>query len=127
MPANIRIIHAQEFIKANPEGQLNLDESMKMLIEIASASAPLVDYDIILDTRKTQSRMSETDLWFLASELNNYFSKTFSRTQKTAVLCPLQQSDNAKFFALCAKNRGFKVKAFTSFEEAYEWLIADRA
>ena len=127
MPANIRIIHAQEFIKANPEGQLNLDESMKVLIEIASASAPLIDYDVILDTRKAQSRMSEADLWFLASELNNYFSKAFSRTQKTAVLCPLQQFDNAKFFALCAKNRGFQVKAFTSFEEAYEWLIVDRA
>ena len=120
MSANIRIIHAQEFIKANPEGQLNLDESTKMLIEIASVSAPLTDYGIILDTRKMQSRMSEADLWFLASELNNYFSKAFSWAQKTAVLCPLEEFDNAKFFALCAKNRGFRVKAFTSFEEAYE-------
>lgn len=126
MPANVRIIHAQEFIKANPEGQLDLEESTKMLIEVASVSAPLAYYDIILDTRKTQSKMSEADLWFLASELSNYFSKAFSRTQRTAVLCPLEQFDNAKFFALCAKNRGFQVKAFTSFEEAYEWLIADR-
>jgi len=41
MPDNIRIIGAQEFIKANPEVQFNLDESRKMLIVIASVSAPL--------------------------------------------------------------------------------------
>jgi hypothetical protein len=126
MPANIRIIHAHEFMKASPEGKLNLEESKKLLIEIASASAPLADYDIILDTRKAHSGMSATDLWHLAAELSTHFSATFSKTQRTAILCSVERFDHATFFALCARNRGFRVRAFTAFEEAYEWLTADR-
>lgn len=46
--------------------------------------------------------------------------KTFSC--KTAVLCPAARFDNAAFFELCAHNRGLSVKAFTSFEDAMDWL-----
>jgi len=41
MPANIRIIHAHDFIKANPEGKLDLEESKKLLIEVAAVAADL--------------------------------------------------------------------------------------
>ena len=125
MPANIRIIHAHDFIKATPEGRLDLEESMKLLTEIASAAAPLVDYHIILDTRKAQSEMSVSDLWHLAAELSKNFHKAVSRIPKTAVLCPRERFDHAEFFALCAQNRGYQVSAFTSFEDALEWLIAN--
>jgi hypothetical protein len=121
MSTNIRIIHAYDFIKATPEGKLDLQESKKYLMEVVSASTTLVDYEIIVDTRKAQTVMSITDLWYLASELANH-RKTFSR--KTAVICPLEEFDQAGFFALCAKNRGVRVQAFTSFEDAIEWLIA---
>jgi hypothetical protein len=122
MPTNIRIIHAHEFIKATPEGHLDLEESKKLLMEIASASAPLLDYEIILDTRKAQTEMSITDLWHLAAELSN-LRKAFSR--KTAVLCPLERFKYAEFLAVCAQNRGLQVMAFTSFEDAIEWLVAN--
>jgi len=39
------------------------------------------------------------------------------------VLCPLEKFDHSRFFALCAENRGFSIRAFTSYEEAMEWLI----
>ena len=120
MPADIRVIHAHEFIKATPEGQLDLEETKKLLIELASASVPLVDYDVILDTRKAQSIMSVLDLWDLAAELSK-LRKAFSR--RTAVLCPVGRFDHAEFFALCAQNRGFRVRAFTSFGDAMEWLL----
>lgn len=124
MASNIRIIHAHDFIKATPEGKLDFAKTKKLLIEIASASAPLGEYDILLDTRKAQSGMSVTDLWYLAAELGN-LRDPFSRPIKTAVLCPLIRFDLAEFFALCAGNRGFNVGAFTSLEDAIEWLIAD--
>ncbi|HVN70851.1 MAG TPA: hypothetical protein VMU10_02415 [Desulfomonilia bacterium] len=120
MPTNIRIIHAHDFIKATPDGLLDFEKTKKLLIEIASTSNSLADHDIILDTRKTQSGMSVTNLWNLAAELSN-FRKAFSR--KTAVLCPQEHFDHAAFFALCAQNLGFRIKAFTSFEEAIGWLI----
>jgi len=121
MSTDIRIIHAHDFIKATPEGQLDFDTSKKGLVKIASVSATLGDYEIILDTRKAQIEMSVTDLWYLATELSK-LGEAFSR--RTAVLCPLDRFDQAGFFALCAQNIGFQVRAFTSFEEAVEWLIA---
>ncbi len=122
MPTDIRIIHAQDFIIGSPEGKLDLEKSKEVLIKVASASAHLADYAIILDTRKAQSEMSVVNLWYLAAELSK-LRGAFSR--KTAVLCPLEEFDQGEFFALCAKNRGFNVSAFTSFEHAIEWLTAN--
>jgi len=119
----VRIIRAHDFIRAAPQGELDLKESEKLLKEIASGSAVLADYELILDTRRAQIEMSATDLWYLASELSK-LRGTFSR-HKMAVLCPLERFDRAEFFALCAKNRGFQVMAFTSFEDAIEWLTAN--
>lgn len=123
MSTNIRIVHAHDFIRAAPEGDLDLEESQRLLMEIASVTAGLVNYEIIIDTRKAQIEMSATDLWYLAAELSS-LRKAFFR-KKTVVLCPVERFDKAGFFALCAKNRGFRVKAFTSFEDAIEWLIAN--
>jgi hypothetical protein len=118
----IRIIHSHDFIKATPEGLLDLEKSKEVLMEIASSSVSMGDYEIILDTQKAQVEMSTFDLWYLAAELSK-FRKAFER--KIAVLCPLKGFDLAGFFALCAKNRGYQVKAFTSLEAAIEWLFAN--
>lgn len=123
MATNIRIIHAHDFIKVTPDGQLDFENTKKLLIDIASATASLVDYEIILDTRKAQTVLSITDLWSLALELGN-LRKAFSG--KVAILCPLERFDYAGFFALCAQNRGFQVSAFTAYEDAIEWLNANR-
>jgi hypothetical protein len=123
MATTIRIIHAHDFIKVTPDGQLDFENSKKLLIDIASATTSLDDYEIILDTRKAQTGLSITDLWSLAFELGN-LRKTFSG--KVAILCPLERFDYAGFFALCAQNRGFQVSAFTSYEDAIEWLNANR-
>jgi hypothetical protein len=122
MPTNIRIIHAHDFIKATPEGRLDFEDSKKMLMEIASASAHLADYEIILDTRKAESVMSVDQLWFLAAELTR-FRKGFPR--KVAVLCPLERFEHAEFFALSARDRGFEIRAFTTLDDATEWLSAN--
>lgn len=105
MPTNIRIIHARDFIKATPEGNLDLEESKKLLIEIASASAPLLDYEIILDTRKAQSEMSVTDLWHLAAELSS-LRNAFSR--KTAVLVHLNDLTTQGSSQSAPKTKAYK-------------------
>jgi hypothetical protein len=117
---NVRVIHANDFIRATTEGQLDFEKSKKALIGIAEVTAPLTDYEILLDTRNTQGTLSVSELWYLAAELSN-LGKAFFR--KTAVLCPLEKFDSGEFFALCAQNRGFRVSAFTSYEDAMEWLF----
>ncbi len=119
MPTDIRIIRAHEFIQATPEGKIDLPKTKKVLMEIALASTPSGDFDVILDTRNTQSDMDVADLWELAAELHRY-REAFSR--KTAVLGPPERSDFAGFFALCAQERGFDVRAFAHLGDAMEWL-----
>jgi len=124
MTAVIRTIHAHDFMKVTPAGWLDRAQSMKLLLEIASASEKLAYFHVILDTRKAQSGLTEIDLWFLASELSKHLLD-FPHSPRVAVLCPFEQFNQAEFFTLCANNRGFNISAFTSFEEAYEWLIAE--
>jgi hypothetical protein len=120
MPAHIKIIQAHEFIKATPEGQLDHESSKRLLLEIASVAAPFDEYEILLDTRTAHSEMSLTDLRSLADELGKFLRPL---PRKTAVLCPPARFNLAEFFALCSQNHGLRINAFTSFEEAMDWLI----
>src|SRR5882672_360378 len=122
MATNVRIIQARDCVKVTPDGWLDLERSKALLLEVAALIAPLSEFHIILDTRKAESRMTSTDLWDLASELKRLGA---AFPGKTAVLCPLERFDKAGFFAISAQRMGFRISAFTSFEEAIEWLIAD--
>ena len=124
MPTNIRVIHANDFIIATPEGRMDLEASKKLLLEIASTPTPAGEHEVLLDVRKAQSDLSIGELWFLAAELGKLRS---SFSGRTAVLCPPERFDFAGFFALCAQNRGLRVRAFTSFEYAIEWLVSKEA
>jgi hypothetical protein len=124
MPSHIKIIRAHEFIKATPDGELDFEETKKLLIGIANAStaAPMDDYEIIIDLRKAHSALTKNDLYNLVNELGK-FRKIFSR--KMAIICPFDRFNDNEFFALCAQNKGFQVSAFTSFVDAWEWLIME--
>jgi hypothetical protein len=122
MPTHLKIIHAADFLIATPEGQIDFEKSKQLLLQVASASATLVAPEILLDVRHAQSELSATDLWHLAAELS--YRRTAFRG-KIAVLCRATATSQATFFTLCAQNRGYPVRAFTSFEDAVTWLIAD--
>jgi hypothetical protein len=120
MPTNVRVIHATDFIRAKPEGPAYLEDAEKLLHDIVKAGEGLDDFEVLVDTRSVSGALSATDLWRVAERLTE-FRNSFAH--KTAILTPLQKFDHARFFALCAENRGFNVRAFTSYEEAMEWLI----
>ena len=121
MPATVKVIHWGDFIRARPDGHADLEQAETLLKEIAQAGSGLQDFDILVDTRTVKGRLSVADLWTLAEKLVR-FRQTFSH--RTAVLCPLEKFDHTRFFALCAENRGFNVHAFTSYEDAMEWLLS---
>jgi len=121
MQSDVKIVRTGDFAIVTPQGELDREKTGELIKKIAAATASLRDYEILVDTRKAQSGMSVSDLWYLAAQLSKV-DETFSR--KTAVLCPRERFDKAAFFALCAQNRGFPVRAFTSFEDAIEWLVA---
>lgn len=120
MPTNVKVIHANDFIRARPEGPAYLEEAEKLLTDIVRAGAGLDDFEVLVDTRRVTGALSATDLWSLSEKLVRVRA-SFAR--KTAILCPVEKFDRSRFFALCAENRGFNIRAFTSYEEAMEWLI----
>ena len=124
MPASVRVIHARDFIRARPQGEADLESAEKLLKDIAAAGSGLDEFDILVDTRHVAAVLSATDLWTLAEQLVLY-RKTFAR--RTAILCPIERFDHARFFALCAEHRGFNIQAFTAYEEAMEWLLSSPA
>ena len=119
MARTVRIINARDFISAKHDGVLNLEESERLLGDVMGISEPLEEFDILVDTREAASQLSASDLWYLADRLVR-FPKLY--TGRTAILCPRERLDHASFFALCAENKGVSMQAFTSYEDAMNWL-----
>jgi hypothetical protein len=117
MPTDIGIISAHDFARATAYGEFDLGMSKKALIEVASATTHLVNYRILLDTRKAQIQIPVVELWHLARELSNlgkaFYQETAGSTERFAA---------AAFFALCGQNPGFRIQTFTSFKDAIDWL-----
>lgn len=122
MPHSVRVIRPPDFIRARPDGVVDIEAAEKLLADIAATVTGQDDIEILIDTRRAQAELGAADLWFLAERLTRY-GGSFSR--KTAVLCPMEKFDRARFFALCAENKGFNVAAFTSYEEAMDWLLGE--
>lgn len=119
MPTNIRIIHSGDFVKTTPDGALDLEESKRILVDLAAQFPSGHEYHMLLDTRHAHSSLTVANLWYLATQLGK-LGTSFRR--KIAILCPLERFESAEFFALCSQNQGLNVVAFTSFEDAIMWL-----
>lgn len=116
----LQIIKAGDFIKSTPTGDLDMNASKEGLAQIAATGTDLQDYTVLIDLRDIKSRLSKTDIYELASELVEY-GKTFRR--KTAVLARADEDfGQATLFEDVAQHHGFRVKAFTVFEDAINWL-----
>jgi len=115
----VQIIHTNDLIKSTPIGDISFKKAEEVLSRMASVNNVPDDHLILLDTRQAHMNLSTTDIWYLAAELGEH-RKAFQR--RFAVLVPSAGFDNAQFFELCAKNRGFQVHATTDFEEAINWL-----
>jgi hypothetical protein len=120
MASDIRVIRPHEFLKSTEDGRLDLEESKRLLAEIALASPRSKHYDILVDTRTAHSEMTVADLLDLSSGLHRVRTSFAGRT---ALVVPRERLDHAEFFADCAEDRGFEVSAFTSLGDAMTWLI----
>lgn len=120
MKTTYKIINAKDFIKAHPTGKPDLEQSKKVLIELAAIAEPPADYEILLDIREARGNLTFCEVFQFVEELGRHRA---AFRNKIAVLArPDGQFDKACFMELCAKNRGFRVGAFTEFEETIEWL-----
>jgi hypothetical protein len=115
------IIQAADFIMATPSGVLDLGKSTDLLRKITETSRGHRDFNILVDFRKTDMKLSTTDIWEICKGLSEY-GETFKR--RTAILVREDNNfEKMRFFELCASNRGFKIHPFMDFEEAIMWIL----
>jgi hypothetical protein len=119
MPHDLHVIRAGDFIRLDGEGSPDLAASRRALAELARAMEARDLDRAILDIREVQSRLSPTDIYELAT---TFAATGFRRAHRLAIVCRATRIDNADFFAMLTQNRGWDVRAFDEFEEAFEWL-----
>jgi hypothetical protein len=120
MDLNLRLIHANDFLKANPVGEYDLEMTKQLLLALALENATPRQYDLLIDVRGASGRLSFTDIMELVQVM---IENRDSFRSKIAILASFgQQFGNAKFMELYAGNRGFQVRAFEYFEVALNWL-----
>jgi hypothetical protein len=123
MPVNYKIIQAKDFIKAKPTGGIDLDESKKVLGQIAEMAMVIGDCEILMDVREAYGDLDQDDLFELVLELGRH-REAFRN--KIAVLArDGEQLNKAVFVEMCANIDGFKVVAFADFEKATTWIQSD--
>lgn len=121
MSTKIKLIRSVEYLQTSPKGEINFDQSKKMLAKLAKAKRPPADFDILLDFRRAQWILSTADIYYLAAELGKH-NHTY-RDKVAILVLPGLNFDNSEFFRLCAQNRGFNVETFTNYEEAVQWFF----
>lgn len=122
MSTDVRVIRSADFLRARTDGRIDLEQGKALLEQIAEAATRLQRFEVLIDIRNAVGQLSPDELHELAGSLI-VFRDTF--LHRTAVLCPRERFDNARFFALLAASYGFnRIRAFLSYEDAMEWLLA---
>ncbi len=119
----LQIIRAQEFIRLGAHGQLDLKASKAVLAVLARACWKRGINQALLDVRAVHPGIKPVfSPDNLVSLVNTFREIGFTSQQRLAVLYSLDPHQRASMFASIARLRGWRVKAFDSFEDAVTWL-----
>jgi hypothetical protein len=120
MPCDIEVIHAGDFMKVGAHGRYDLASSRRALANLAATMLNRGFDRALLDLRDVASNaLSATELFSLAS---TFKEAGFEHRHRVAVLHRYDRMGNADFFAMVVAEKGFNVRAFDSFEDAFLWL-----
>ena len=121
MSHDLHVIKAGDFIRAGPEGALDLEASTQVLRSLATALVTRGIDKAILDVRKM--RIEPPATYTQIYHLCRAFQEAgFGPNHRLAVVVSPDRYDKADFFAMCAAGRGWNAFAFDRFEDAFEWL-----
>ena len=115
----MNIIRGADFMRLNGHGSLDLEASRDALKKLAAECVRRRVDGAMLDVRDVYGTLTVGDVYRLST---GFADPGFSRTCKLVILHRFSAREKADFFALCAANRGWKVRAYDNFEEAFAWL-----
>lgn len=121
MKAEIKFVRTKDFLKTTATGELNLQESLNVLRQIAELNQPDDLHDMLIDVRETTSVLSLSDIYELVAEVGR--NRQSFRKKIGILIGPKHDIDKARFLQMTAENRGYRVNIFEDFEEAVKWLM----
>jgi hypothetical protein len=121
MTTGYKTYKLHDFIKKTPAGEFDLDRSIKLIRELATAACVHDDHSLLIDLRQSTTLNSFVDLLTLATEFTKYIHN-FSK--KIAFILPNDPDRiiRADFFLKSLDNHAFSIKYFTEYEQAIDWL-----
>jgi hypothetical protein len=120
MPTDIRIIRTQDFIRAKPDGVLDLATSRDLLKDLAIESQKAGKYLLLVDTRGANVHLSRLDNVELGTAVA---AEPALAGKKIALLVAPEEQVDAVYFEAVTRSRGAYLRAFSEFESAIAWLI----
>ena len=118
-PVELHVIRFREFVRLDAHGHLDMAESHAVLSRLAQLCRKRGLDHALLDGRDIQAELTPDEIAALVRDLAEM---GFTRNQRLALLHKGDPHRRAALFALIAKLRGWKIRAFGSFEEAVDWL-----
>jgi len=124
MATNIKIIRSIDYLYINDDGSIEFEESKQKLSEIANEKCPTIDYEILLDFRRTQWILSTEEIYSLVHVLTG--NQDSFRDKVALLLLPGVNFDKEVFQELCSEQEAGTVHTFTNYEDAIHWFYNKR-
>lgn len=120
MPFNLHIIRTSDFVRLNGKGGFDLEATRQVLSNLAKTCVERGIDCALLDVRNAQgSQLKLSDLYQLAL---TFKEMGFRKSHRLAILHRYRAGERAEFFAMCAADQGWNVRAFEEYEEAMDWF-----
>lgn len=121
MPLGIRVYQTKDFIRKTAKGMIDLERSLTVVRELATATRYFKGHGILLDLRDTAVEADRGDTLHVAAEFAHHF-KSFQN--KIAVIVPdtAERMARAEFMRTCMQHKGFQWEFFMAYEDAIDWL-----
>jgi len=121
MAFDIRVVTAREFLRANRNGELDLDASRRRLADIVRECGTSERHHVLIDWRQTENGpLPVSDLFEVAADLE---VAGLGNGHKVASLHRTEDELNVgRYFEVFAGTQGFAFQSFTDPSAALAWL-----
>lgn len=117
MAVEIQIFQFREFFRLGAHGELDWPKTLAVLSKLAKNLGPGKSGLALVDLRDAHSRMSDEEIRSIAMVLRKI---GIDQEQRVAILVRPETRRTGMIEA--ARERGFDIQRFHSFERAVEWL-----
>lgn len=124
MIAEINVDNDRKIIQRTLMGEIDPNQALSLIREIAFSAKHHQDYNILVDIRDTTFQPGSGDLLEIAAECSK---RLVSFNRKIAFIIPDtdQRKKVTEYFRTCMETQGFKFMQFFDYETAMEWLAVE--